>query len=505
MAHDWLLRRRKRKSPLPSPKKKLKRFKLSELRKEAEKSSAVSSATEIDLEAKLKKSVADVSADEEKSACSVQKELQSSNTNEKKSEPESGYKRILRSSHRTKADDSSDVQVIDSSSKQSYESVLNNKPILTAEKRKGDETELAVKYKNENKQIRHERENEDVAAPEVQSQKLSSQTTTTSSSVSSDDEPLVIDLSDNDDNDGDNDKSKKQLAAGKETVSIESKTSEQSSEKNKVQKRQYPGVIPLYHQMPLNDDVHTLVAAHHHTLHPQLPANDSSPQKVSNTVQSSSCRQTFNSDINRVVHNPTNLKYDEHLRAEGECTNPKNFKQSVLFPLKSNNNHITSQKHDVEVPLTKVDLLSKAAETARKVFGPCSVQRVHLKNGKTVYAYAPHEVPKLTSNKNSTVTSSHTMPIGLSHSGNNVRNLNDVFHAIDSISKGVACAQTSSVSSVPEEIILDDSDDEVQEITDANSCRTLNVHNSAMESSEHKDTNIELQEHSKISNSNVNL
>ncbi|XP_035206329.1 uncharacterized protein DDB_G0283697-like isoform X2 [Stegodyphus dumicola] len=411
MAHDWLLRRRKRKSPLPSPKKKLKRFKLSELRKEAEKSSAVSSATEIDLEAKLKKSVADVSADEEKSACSVQKELQSSNTNEKKSEPESGYKRILRSSHRTKADDSSDVQVIDSSSKQSYESVLNNKPILTAEKRKGDETELAVKYKNENKQIRHERENEDVAAPEVQSQKLSSQTTTTSSSVSSDDEPLVIDLSDNDDNDGDNDKSKKQLAAGKETVSIESKTSEQSSEKNKVQKRQYPG----------------------------------------------------------------------------------------------NNNHITSQKHDVEVPLTKVDLLSKAAETARKVFGPCSVQRVHLKNGKTVYAYAPHEVPKLTSNKNSTVTSSHTMPIGLSHSGNNVRNLNDVFHAIDSISKGVACAQTSSVSSVPEEIILDDSDDEVQEITDANSCRTLNVHNSAMESSEHKDTNIELQEHSKISNSNVNL
>ncbi|KFM70682.1 hypothetical protein X975_07811, partial [Stegodyphus mimosarum] len=497
MAHDWLLRRRKRKSPLPSPKKKLKRFKLSELRKEAEKSSAVSSATEIDLEANLKKSVTNVSADaEEKSACSVQKELQSSNANEKKSEPESGCQRILRSSHRIKADDSSDVQVIDSSLKQSCEPVMNNKLTSTAKKRK-EEAELTVKNKNknENKQIRCERENEDDAAPELQSHKLSSKTTA-SSTFSSDDEPLVIDLSDNDDNDGDNDKNKKQLSVGKETVSIESKTTEQSLEKNKVQKRQYPGVIPLYHQMPLNDDAHSLVAARHHTLHPQRPANDSSPQKVSNTVQSSSCRQTFNSDINRVIHNPTNLKYDEHLRAEGECVNPKNVKQSVLFPLKSNNSHITSQKHDVEVSLTKEDLLSKATETARKVIGPCSVQRVHLKNGKTVYAYAPHEVPKLTSDKNSTVTSSHTMPIGLSHGGNNVRNLDDVFHAIDSISKGVPCVKNSSVS-VPEEIILDDSDDEVQEIRDANSC--------AMEASEHKDTNIELQEHSEISNSNVNL
>lgn len=119
--------------------------------------------------------------------------------------------------------------------------------------------------------------------------------------------------------------------------------------------------------------------------------------------------------------------------------------------------------------------LTKAAEAANKLFGPCTVQKVQLKNGKTVFAYKP-EVSKSGSYPamNSDTPVRSTLPLNT----NGVRNLDEVFSAINASKSN--CNQNKS--NVPEEIVILDSDDEDDDIHDSTLSRT---HSEVLNEGEH--------------------
>lgn len=118
--------------------------------------------------------------------------------------------------------------------------------------------------------------------------------------------------------------------------------------------------------------------------------------------------------------------------------------------------HPSSSKDEVE--------LSLAAKTANKLFGPCTVQKVQLKNGQTVFAYNPKKEDSEAAEASTSSASTNKSPAALQTSANGIRNLSDIFSNVFNKSNKRMAAVNRKRITAPEEIVLSDSsDDEVME------------------------------------------
>lgn len=126
-----------------------------------------------------------------------------------------------------------------------------------------------------------------------------------------------------------------------------------------------------------------------------------------------------------------------------------NFLICFLFP--GARAHPSSSKDEVE--------LSLAAKTANKLFGPCTVQKVQLKNGQTVFAYNPRKEGPEAAEASTSSASTNKSPAALQTNANGIRNLSDIFNSVFSKKKRAAATNRKRVIA-PEEIVLSDSSDD---------------------------------------------
>lgn len=112
--------------------------------------------------------------------------------------------------------------------------------------------------------------------------------------------------------------------------------------------------------------------------------------------------------------------------------------------------HLSSSKDEAE--------LSLAAKTANKLFGPCTVQKVQLKNGQTVFAYNPKKEDSEAAEASTSSASTSKSPAALQTHANGIRNLTDIFSNVLSKKRMAAVNRKRVVA--PEEIVLLDSSDE---------------------------------------------
>lgn len=125
---------------------------------------------------------------------------------------------------------------------------------------------------------------------------------------------------------------------------------------------------------------------------------------------------------------------------------------SIYFSLPGARGH-SSTKDEVE--------LSLAAKTANKLFGPCTVQKVQLKNGQTVFAYNPKkEGPEAAAEASTSSASANKSPAALQTNANGIRNLTDIFSNVFSKKQKRAAATNRKRVIAPEEIVLSDSSDD---------------------------------------------
>lgn len=122
------------------------------------------------------------------------------------------------------------------------------------------------------------------------------------------------------------------------------------------------------------------------------------------------------------------------------------------------------------------DELIKAAYTANKQYGPCTVQKVQLKNGQTMFAYTPERTPGSSSANSDSAAKSPVSP-----NVNNVRKLDDAFGE----SKNTASKKQKTI---PEEIVLSDSEDESDDKQNASAAVSSSVPDSNLSVASPKQT-----------------
>ncbi|XP_054706560.1 uncharacterized protein LOC129216371 [Uloborus diversus] len=262
------------------------------------------------------------------------------------------------------------------------------------------------------------------------------------------DDALIIDLCDDSPTNG-SENSLVDLNCAK----IENKSSDPYHDASKSEKS-FPSMIPLFHPRVCEQAIAKRL----------LKSQSSSASSVS---FDSSSRETDLYALNKIKNNLLLCSDDDKL-ATSTLGAVSAFTHKDNSPsLKANFEGCHSETFDVQNTQKPTDV-THAAVTQ---FGPCKVQEVQLSSGKTVFAYERHDLFAENSSTNINYRNSphHNMPVTSSSSSGGVRNLKEAFNAVSSQSK------PAPRTKVPEEITIDDSDEEVHEIDSAVPARTSNT------------------------------